>query len=226
MAKRPDGFYISTAWRKLRALVLRQHPVCALCNRNAATLVDHIVPINDGGEPLDPANLRSLCASCHARLPGHGYQNEGRTTMKSSLTMLLILALSAAVSPLYADGPIQVSPKYMSISGTKITGLAKDAGSAVSTTDFVYIGRSEAQSVAVSVTTTQTLSLTVTAQGSIDGTNAVVFSPAATVTLAPTSTVDDLCAAFNLPVVPYVRLTLSSDATYPVTYTAVTIQSW
>ena len=28
---------------------------------------DHIVPIVDGGDPFDPANLRTLCIACHER---------------------------------------------------------------------------------------------------------------------------------------------------------------
>jgi 5-methylcytosine-specific restriction protein A len=31
----------------------------------AATLVDHIVPIRDGGAILDPANCQPLCRRCH-----------------------------------------------------------------------------------------------------------------------------------------------------------------
>lgn len=75
--KRPDPFYISTRWRRLRALVLRASPLCALCGA-VATLVDHIVPIKAGGADLDPKNLRSMCASCHAKLPEHGYNSEER----------------------------------------------------------------------------------------------------------------------------------------------------
>ncbi|MBF0439373.1 MAG: HNH endonuclease [Magnetococcales bacterium] len=32
-----------------------------------ATVVDHIVPIKDGGQKFDPNNFRSLCVSCHNR---------------------------------------------------------------------------------------------------------------------------------------------------------------
>jgi 5-methylcytosine-specific restriction protein A len=31
-----------------------------------AQMVDHIVPINKGGAPLDLNNLQSLCNHCHA----------------------------------------------------------------------------------------------------------------------------------------------------------------
>jgi 5-methylcytosine-specific restriction protein A len=33
----------------------------------AARVVDHVVPIKDGGARLDWANLESLCVPCHNR---------------------------------------------------------------------------------------------------------------------------------------------------------------
>ena len=48
---------------------LQANPVCEECLRRGlvteATVVDHIVPINEGGAPLDMSNLQSLCAKCH-----------------------------------------------------------------------------------------------------------------------------------------------------------------
>ncbi len=41
-------------------------PLCRMCGR-LADLVDHIVPIMDGGAVLDEENLQSLCTACHAR---------------------------------------------------------------------------------------------------------------------------------------------------------------
>ena len=64
-------FYQSTSWRKLRALKLEQAPMCEECLKagrlTPAQMVDHIVPINKGGAPLDIENLQSLCNACHAR---------------------------------------------------------------------------------------------------------------------------------------------------------------
>lgn len=64
-------FYQSTAWRKLRAVKLKQSPMCEQCERNGritpAQMVDHIVPINKGGASLDIENLQSLCNACHNR---------------------------------------------------------------------------------------------------------------------------------------------------------------
>lgn len=50
---------------------LEQQPMCEECERRGrltpAQMVDHIVPINKGGTPLDMDNLQSLCNACHAR---------------------------------------------------------------------------------------------------------------------------------------------------------------
>ena len=58
-------FYGLASWQRLRRLFLRAHPWC-LCGA-AATVVDHVIPIADGGEPLDAANLQPMCASCHSK---------------------------------------------------------------------------------------------------------------------------------------------------------------
>ena len=50
-------------WRKTRAAVLAQQPLCAECGRPAEH-VDHIEPIARGGTD-HPANLRGLCAVCN-----------------------------------------------------------------------------------------------------------------------------------------------------------------
>ena len=63
-------FYQSRRWRSLRALKLQKDPLCEECMRKGvlvpAQMVDHIVPINKGGAPLDLNNLQSLCNHCHA----------------------------------------------------------------------------------------------------------------------------------------------------------------
>ncbi len=57
-------------WEKVRGMHLRAEPLCRICTEQgrvtAATLVDHIQPIADGGERLDESNLQSLCSRCHA----------------------------------------------------------------------------------------------------------------------------------------------------------------
>lgn len=58
------------SWRKTRAAVLAQEPLCRECMKRgvvaAANEVDHIIAKRRGG--LDVAeNLQPLCKSCHSR---------------------------------------------------------------------------------------------------------------------------------------------------------------
>lgn len=48
-----------------RLTVLANHPQCP-CGA-VATVADHIVPIAEGGDPLDLRNGDGLCRSCHAK---------------------------------------------------------------------------------------------------------------------------------------------------------------
>ena len=52
------------AWRTLRAAVLRESPLCALCRTAMATDVDHR---DDDPTNNDRANLSALCKPCHSR---------------------------------------------------------------------------------------------------------------------------------------------------------------
>ena len=53
-------------WQRLRAFVLKRHPVCKGCDRAPATEVDHIVPKAQGGGD-EAENLQGLCKPCHSR---------------------------------------------------------------------------------------------------------------------------------------------------------------
>ena len=69
-------------WRKQRAAYLRHHPLCVMCDAHGvatpATLVDHIVPLADGGtHAVD--NLQSLCVQCHARKTGQDVRKRRAT---------------------------------------------------------------------------------------------------------------------------------------------------
>jgi 5-methylcytosine-specific restriction protein A len=65
----PTNFYRLAEWRKLRARVLQEQPLCVHCfnqkRLTPAQMVDHINPIRLGGEPLDEENLMPLCHHCH-----------------------------------------------------------------------------------------------------------------------------------------------------------------
>lgn len=54
-------------WRKLRALVLAEEPLCRECSKAgriaAARIVDHIVPKAEGGGD-ERSNLQPLCLRC------------------------------------------------------------------------------------------------------------------------------------------------------------------
>ena len=60
----------SSAWRRLRRLVLDAEPLCRSCDTaghiEMATQVDHIIPLARGGTNA-MMNLQPLCATCHAR---------------------------------------------------------------------------------------------------------------------------------------------------------------
>lgn len=64
-----NKFYTSTRWRSLRAMKLAQNPLCECCEKNGlltpGRVVDHIIPINQGGAPLLISNLQTMCDKCH-----------------------------------------------------------------------------------------------------------------------------------------------------------------
>ncbi len=68
-------FYNSKRWRTLRKIYLSRHPLCAAHLEKGMTVVavhvDHIVPINKGGEGLKWDNLQALCLVCHNRKTAH-----------------------------------------------------------------------------------------------------------------------------------------------------------
>jgi 5-methylcytosine-specific restriction protein A len=55
-----------TTWqRKREVILLGSHCFCVLCKTAAATEVDHITPLEQGGSN-DESNLQGLCHECHA----------------------------------------------------------------------------------------------------------------------------------------------------------------
>jgi 5-methylcytosine-specific restriction protein A len=65
-----EAFYVSPAWRKVRAFVLaRDNHTCRLVLPGCwttADIADHVIARSEGGSD-DPANLRAVCRGCHNR---------------------------------------------------------------------------------------------------------------------------------------------------------------
>lgn len=63
-----DGFqrfYNSDRWKRARNAKLVMNPMCEMCKKQPAVMVDHIVELKDGGAETDLENLQSLCDPCH-----------------------------------------------------------------------------------------------------------------------------------------------------------------
>lgn len=53
-------------WRALRRRVFERDGFrCRACGRAGRLECDHVVPLDQGGAALDPANLQTLCRGCH-----------------------------------------------------------------------------------------------------------------------------------------------------------------
>ena len=53
-------------WARVRRAVLdRDGWRCRRCRRVGRMEVDHVVPLDRGGDPWDMANLQTLCRGCH-----------------------------------------------------------------------------------------------------------------------------------------------------------------
>ena len=61
-------FYRSARWMRVRDAYRMANPLCANYEQcgNAMVIVDHIIPISEGGALFDWQNLQSLCISCNA----------------------------------------------------------------------------------------------------------------------------------------------------------------
>lgn len=61
-------------WEAARLVVLdRDGWRCRSCGKAGKLCVDHIEPLERGGDPFDPMNLQALCGECH-RLKSRGEQ--------------------------------------------------------------------------------------------------------------------------------------------------------
>ena len=53
-------------WRVLRRRIFaRDGWRCVRCGRAGRLECDHVTPLHRGGDAYDPANLQTLCRSCH-----------------------------------------------------------------------------------------------------------------------------------------------------------------
>ena len=61
--------YHTRSWRRTSRVYRQQNPLCVHCKAEgiikSAEVVDHIKPIQDGGEVFDWDNLQGLCHSHH-----------------------------------------------------------------------------------------------------------------------------------------------------------------
>ena len=61
--------YCTRRWQALRVRVIqRDRGRCCKCEKVGGSIeVHHIVPIRNGGDPWNLANLQSLCRLCHIK---------------------------------------------------------------------------------------------------------------------------------------------------------------
>jgi len=77
--KNPNSdFYNSQKWRRNRGRYIKKNPLCVVCQAegkiNAGHVVDHITPINEGGEKYKWFNLQTMCHSHHNQKSGRESQ--------------------------------------------------------------------------------------------------------------------------------------------------------
>ena len=64
-------FYNSRRWRAVRKNYIGGHPLCKFCKEKGlikeGKVVDHIIPISQGGAEWNEKNFQTLCTSCHNR---------------------------------------------------------------------------------------------------------------------------------------------------------------
>ena len=68
-AQKMSQWYSNKRWRSVRASFIKQNPLCVTCEGmgvlKGAEIVDHIIPIRQGGNEYDVRNLQSMCKVCH-----------------------------------------------------------------------------------------------------------------------------------------------------------------
>lgn len=79
-------------WPRIRLSILeRDGWACQIRGRNCtrtADQVDHIVPLEAGGAPYDPANLRAACRRCNVGRRNQLHTNEGWRNARTHITLV------------------------------------------------------------------------------------------------------------------------------------------
>ena len=66
MLKSKSKEYHTRQWRRVRLKILeRASYVCNVCGKLGASEVDHVIPLQDGGDFWSEGNLQSICSPCH-----------------------------------------------------------------------------------------------------------------------------------------------------------------
>jgi 5-methylcytosine-specific restriction protein A len=73
-------------WRDFSKHYLAAHPLCRWCEEDGrvtpAVLVDHIVPLDEGGAKYDPTNLQPLDRRCHGIKTAWDKRRAGRLPLR------------------------------------------------------------------------------------------------------------------------------------------------
>lgn len=70
--KQDQKIYQSSRWRKERLYYLAENPICKHpgCDRSA-TIIDHVIPIREGGKVWKESNWQGLCRRHHNSKTAH-----------------------------------------------------------------------------------------------------------------------------------------------------------
>ena len=94
--------YNDQRWRELSARIRREEP-CAVCGLRppavAVLYVDHIIELEDGGAPFDPANVQALCPK------HHGIKTKAQAARRSWTPTQARLLAKLGPDDLGGDGP-------------------------------------------------------------------------------------------------------------------------
>lgn len=66
--------YSSKKWRLTRRKLMG---ICVDCGQRVGEHLDHIIPLEEGGEIWDPTNLQPLCHACHSKKTRREMGREG-----------------------------------------------------------------------------------------------------------------------------------------------------